>query len=281
VPNLSLLKRLSGLTLFAMGAVLTVIACALLALHVQRFQAKRDTAMMIGSTLPALKSDVALLQATVEAEELFARVALASKEEQVRAYVLPEGSPVPRFTKALQETVLAIGAITGSSLSLERIKVDPASLPKVGGVTPIKAEIVLRGSFFSVARLLAVLATSGQMTVRDALTPAGQDLFLRIIEEQAPLSLKAAQELLYTSVINYAAHPDLSEQAVMAEVPAATLTDVRSTLLTAGLATLRTTFQDLGAVLAARDVWPLPLMSVESLSRNGDQWTVGVVMYRR
>ena len=89
-------RRILGVTLFAAGIICGGIACGLLVIHTQTFSLKRDSAVMIGTTLPELKSSVALLDANMQAEQLFAENALASREEQASVFVLPDGPAASR-----------------------------------------------------------------------------------------------------------------------------------------------------------------------------------------
>lgn len=271
-------RLLTGLLSFGMGTVFTIGACGVLAGHARLFSQKRDTAVMIGTQLPELKSEVALLQASVEAEQIFAEQALAAREEQAQAYVLPEGSPVSRAVSSLQETV--IGFEKGDDLRLEKLTF-LSSTEDHGSYKTTNGTMILRGSYDSVAALLSVLGFGGDMMIRDVLSVEDQQEFLALIESNAPLSLKAAEDFLYLDLVQYASAPDREEKRMLGDAPAEVMDAARLLLLQAGLADVRTALGPVAEHLKAKKLWPLPLMRMSSVQRDGDRFTVEIVLYSR
>jgi hypothetical protein len=264
----------AGIALFTAGLLLTVAACGILASHARLFGQKRDTAVMIGTQLPELKASVALLAANVEAEQMFAEQAQAAREEQAAVYVLPEGSPSPRTVKVMQ-------ALTQSlDITLSKLWFDSA-LKDHGSYKTLKAHMTLRGSFQQISRLLAVTNFGGDMMVRDVLPVAAQDAFLRQVEAVAPLSLKTAEDFLYLDLMQYADEPDMHEQKMLDNVPTAVLSDIRSALLDAGLADVRRAFSDIAEKLFSSALWPMPLLTIDSINRNGEVWTIDFTVFSR
>ncbi len=271
-------RQSGGVLCFIAGMLLAIGACGMLASHASLFSRKRDTAVMIGTQLPELKSTVSLLSANVEAERIFAEQVLSAREEQASVYILTDGSPAPRTVKTLQGISRLFG-IDGDFV-LEKLTFDSA--PKdFGSFKTLTAHAVFRGSFQKTARMLAVLGFGGDIMVRDTLSPAVQDAFLRQIEASAPLSLNHAEDFLYLDLMLYAANPDKSEQRMLEDVPSSTVSDIRATLLNAGLASVRSAFVGIASGIFEQRLWPMPLMKVRNLQRTGDRWIVEFAVFSR
>ena len=59
-------------------------------------------------------------------------------------------------------------------------------------------------------------------------------------------------------------------------------TDVRTLLLSAGLADVRAALSAVAPRLKQQRLWPMPLLRVDSLERTGDgQWLLGIVVFGR
>ncbi len=267
-----------GLIYCAVGLLLSVGACGMLATHVSLFSQKRDTAVMIGIQLPELTSAVSLLSVSVDVERIFATQALAAREEQAAVYILTDGSPVQRTVKTVQEISRSLGE--SGDFALEKLTFDPNPKDQVSYKT-LSARAVFRGSFQNMARMLAVLGFGGDMMVRDTLSPEVQDTFLRQIEANAPLSLRHAEDFLYLDLMQYAAEPDKHEQRMLQDVPSSAVSDIRATLLQAGLGNVRVAFSGIASGLFEKGLWPIPLMNVRSLERTGDLWTVELIVFSR
>lgn len=271
-------RQTAEVTCFIVGILLSIAACGVLASYVGLFSQKRDTAVMIGTQLPELKTSVALLSASVDAERIFASQALAAREEQASVYILPDGSPAPRTVTMLQEISRTLGE--NGDFTLEKLTFDGESKDE-GSFTTLTARAVFRGSFQKTARMLAILGFGGDMMVRDTLSPEDQSTFLRLIEATAPASLRRAEDFLYLDLMQYAAEPDKSEQRMLEDVPNAAISDIRAVLLDAGLASVRSAFDGIASGLFEKGLWPMPLMKVRSLERSGDRWTVEFAVFGR
>ena len=280
LTDISVRRPWIGVSLFTVGILLTVLSCGLLVLHTRSFSLKRDTAVMIGTTLPELKSSVELLSANAQAEQLFAQDALVAREEQASAYVLPNGPVSSRAVQVLSEIASALTKNAGGNVSIQSLSFDAAAT-NLGSVKTVGAHLVLKGDFRSVARFFAVLSFSGDMMVRDVLSDQAADQFLKLVVSSSPLSLKAAEDFLYLDLLQYAAAPDTIEEAMTKDMPKDVAADVRTFLLQAGLAQVRSAFDKIATDLKDKNVWPMSLVSIVSLRRNGDVWTADVVFYRR
>lgn len=264
----------SGTAFFVCGILLTVAACGILAAHARLFSQKRDTAVMVGTQLPELSSSVALLAASVEAEQLFAEQALAAREEQASVYILPESSPVARSVSLLQELSLTTGPIL-YSVTFDSVPVD------TGSTKTWKGRVILGGSFRSIATMITGLGFSGDMMIRDVLARADLETFLRATESAAPLSLRDAEDFLYLDLVEYAATPDSYEQRLFRDMPTAVMQSLRVLLLDAGLTRIRTGLRDIAPSLRERKLWPMPLLRVTGLQRDGERWVLQVEAYGR
>ena len=267
-----------GVICFIIGVIFSIGACGVLASHVALFSQKRDTAVMIGTQLPELKTAVSLLAANVEAESIFAEQARAAHEEQASVYILTNGSPVPRAVKTLQEIARTLS--TDGDFVLEKLTFD--SQPKdEGSFKTLTAHAVFRGSFQKTARMLSVLGFGGDLVVRDTMSPHDQEEFLRVIEAIAPASLRRAEDFLYLDLMQYAADPDAREQRMLEDVPTAAVSDIRMMLLDAGLTHVRSAFTGIASGLFGKGLWPIPLMKVRNIQRSGDRWIVEFALLSR
>jgi len=266
--------------LFAIGCVSAILACGLVASYVRTFELKRDTAVLVGTSLPELKTSVALLQSSVEAERIFARQARAAREEQAAAYVLPATSPVPRGVLAIEQLSLALRDASNGGFSLRSLSFSPGT-ENHGTHKTQKGTLVVDGAFSDVAKLLGALSIGGDMMVRDALDEGVEQEFLRTVGTDEPLALKAAQDFLYRDLLEYASVPDIAEQGALSTVSDFARADLRSMLLAGGLSSVRESLGPVASRLKERKVWPLPLIDVASIDRTGDRYTVTLELQSR
>lgn len=119
------------------------------------------------------------------------------------------------------------------------------------------------------------------MMVRDVLSVEDQQTFLRSIESVAPLTLKSAQDFLYLDLVEYAADPERAEQRLATDAPTDAILAIRTSLLESGLAGVRSTLGPVASVLRSRDLWPLTLLRIDSVARDGDLWTIRVTALSR
>lgn len=273
-------RRHIGLGLFITGVVLCVAAVGLLVSYTRVFSEKRNTAVMIGTMLPELKSRVEILAANVEAEQAFQNDALAAREEQAAVYVLPENFPETRAVRSIQDIAGTLTKDAEVAVSVESLTFDPKPVDH-GSIKTLGGKLNLKGSYQAVARFLQILEFSGEMMLKDVFSSVFRDDFLRQIEAIAPLSLKAAEDFMYLDILQYAASPDKSEQRMLQDIPVQNLADTRAFILENGAAKVRLAFDGIAPGLHDRDVWPLPLMRIDQIQRDGDKWTVGFTLFSR
>ncbi len=278
---LAVLQRTKiGALLFSCGIVLSVVACGLIAAHTRSFSLKRDTAVMIGTTLPELRSSVALLRANTEAEQLFAQNARIAREEQASVYILPEGPAASRVVDALTTIATALGKEMKSDGSMSSLTFDTTVMDH-GSYKTVGAHLTIRGDRHFLARFLTILSFGGDMMIRDVLTEDDIDRFLRLVEADSPLSLKDAEDFLYTDLLQYLAHPEHVEQALWKDISPEAQSDLKTFLLTSGLPSAKMAFGSLVSAMNTKRVWPLPLLSIDALSHDADRWLIDVTLYRR
>jgi len=268
------------MTLFVLGILFTILACGLIASHVRTFSLKRDTAVMVGTALPELRTSVSLLRSSVEAERLFARQARAAREEQADAFVFPLSSPVPRAVLTFEQLSLALRDASDGHFSLLSLSF-PSKTENHGTHKTLGGVAVFDGSFQDVSRLLGALSMAGDMMVRDALAPGVEAEFLRMISTDDPMTLKAAQDFLYLDLLTYALTPDIVEQGALSGVSDALRPDIRQMLLMGGLSDVRAGLSPVAKRLKERNIWPLPLIEVTNVSRKGKRYTVGLNVLSR
>ncbi len=278
--NIQHLRHTLRIPLGIVGVLLSVVAFGMLAAHARSFSLKRDTAVMIGTTLPDLRATVALLAANRQAEQFFAKNALAAREEQASVYILPAGPAAARTVDVLQTIATVLKQALGEDGALQDLTFENETKNR-GEFKTIGAQIVLRGSFRFAATFLSVLSFSGDMMIRDALSDEATTAFLKKINASAPLSLKAAEDFLYADLLNYAAEPDRIEQEMLQDLPLNAQAEIRSFVLQSGLASVRSALSEIAPAFKKERVWPLPFVTVDALKRNGDTWTVQLTFYRR
>ncbi len=276
----SRIGRAARIAAFTLGVAGVLTGCSLLLKHIDAFGPKRDMAVLIGSALPDLRSRVALLGANVEAEQLFGMEKHAAREEQASAYILPEQPEGSRAVSVLQETAAALTA-DGSPISIGGISFARESVT-VDDHRELAATVKVSASPGDVARLLTALEFSGDLSVRDALPPDRARAFLELVEKESPLSLPSAEEFLFSDLVTYAAEPDKAEQRLTRDMQPSAAADVRTLLLSSGLADVRASLSAVAPRLKAQRLWPMPLMRVDAIERDGDgEWTLVVTVFGR
>lgn len=281
MPPLRFESRLPGIVFFIMGVVMTVISAGILLSHTRLFGLKRDTAIMIGTELPALQSKVTLLAAAVEAERVFTEQALASREELASSYIFPSGSPASRVVTSIQEIFSAVSILPGNeSLVPPDIIVTKTPIEEKD-FKAFPGTLQLRGSFAPVSRMLGVLSYGGQMMVRDVLSTETEQAFLAAVESVSPLALSGAEDFLYLDLLEYASNPDTSEQKFLRDIPTIHLPNIRALVLEGGLAEVRIALSPVAVHLKEKRIWPLPIVRIERVTREGDSWNVDFVAFGR
>jgi hypothetical protein len=268
-----------GVASFVLGIVLAVMSCGLLAMHARSFALKRDTAVMIGTTLPELRSRTALLAAEREAERVFARTALSAREEQASVYVLPDRPSAERTITVL--SALADAVSFGSSRASVLSTLFDESARDRKGYRTVGMHLRIASDIPALIRFLAVLSYSGDMMVRDTLSPDAIKDLLRSVESKSPLALKAAQDFLYGDLPSSIAAADTAENFLPKDLPENANADIRAILARSGWAMARSILAPSITALRNPSVWPLPLTTVDRIVRDRDAWKVDLTLYRR
>lgn len=276
----TLAGRVMKVGVFTLGIAGVLVGCGLLLRHVEAFGPKRDMAVLIGSALPELRSRVALLNANVEAERLFGMDKFAAREEQASVYILPESPEGARAVTVLQEVAAALSAdnspvgINGITFAQDSTTVD--------GHRELAGAVKITASSADLSRLLTALEFSGDLSVRDALPPEQSRAFLKLVESVSPLTLPSAEEFLFSDLVAYAADPDGAEQRLTRDMQPSDAADVRTLLLSAGLADVRTSLAAVAPRLKQQRLWPMPLLRVDSLESQGNnEWILGIAVFGR
>jgi len=68
---------------------------------------------------------------------------------------------------------------------------------------------------------------------------------------------------------------------MLEDVPTASVSDIRATLLAGGLGNVRAAFSGIAAGLYEKGLWPTPLMKVTGLQRAGDRWHIEFTVFSR
>ncbi len=257
---------------FFIGVLLIVLSCVLLFAHVQSLAIKKSTALTVGAALPALRTQVVLLKATVEAEKVTGADTLAALEEQAVATVFPEDESTARFARTIP---VLLSAIDGGRNSLAFSRLQFADSPvSAGSHKERSATVILRGSLHDVSRFLSLFQYQDKLTVGDVLGPKASADFLRQVEVQSPASLTTASAFLQMDSIRYSLDPQAAEKNVLQDMDTATAADIHAFLLSAGLSSVRSTLSPVANMLRQERVWPLPLTRIESVSEQDGVWTL-------
>lgn len=271
-----------AMSMIALAAgIAGVVAGAWLLLgHLDAFGPKRDVAVLVGSSLPQLRSRVALLSANVEAEKLFGIEKHASREEQAAAYILPPRPEGSRAAAALQEAASALSA-NGATVTVQSLSFASAAT-EVDGHGELSGTLRLAGASENVLRLLTIVEFGGAISVRDALSPKAVRTFLETVEREAPLALPAAEEFLFSDLLTYAADPAAAEQRLLRDVPPESAAPIRTMLLSSGLSNVRSALSPVATRLKQQRLWPMPLIRLDGLEHEGDgAWVVQLTIFGR
>jgi hypothetical protein len=119
------------------------------------------------------------------------------------------------------------------------------------------------------------------MMLKDVIVPDAQEAFLKQVEANAPLSLRAAEDFLYLDLLQYAATPDQMDQHLLRDMRTDVAQDIKAFLLENGIAAIRSAFDRIAPRLRDQKIWPLPLLRVDSVVRDGEKWTMELTLFSR
>ena len=275
-------RQKKEVAMFAAGVLLTVLACGTLVLHARQFGSKRDGAVSIGLTLPDQKARVALLEAQTEAEQVFFEQGLAAREEQADIFVLPVGIPRARILQSIQEIGTAVRK-DGTTFTIEGMTTGNVASLTMSGTTIEKTAVnlMLKANFQTMTKLFGILGFSGKMMVKDVIPEGVQQAFLAEVENVSPLALGSAEQFLYTDLLEYAADPDSKEQQLFTELSPERAGELRAHLLESGLSSVRASLSPVAKDLKTSGTWPLPLVRIDSIQREGERWNIGLTAFSR
>ena len=274
MSTFTLSKRLQYSAFFLFFA-LAVAAALVLSRHVTTFAEQKQRALMIGQELPHLRSQVALLKATVATEKAFGMDAAASLEEQAASYVLPLTPDAPRL-------IALLSAIVGSfsdALTLESVIVGQPVVVDARETKPVT--LTLRGPLLDAMNVVSLLDLSGRLTVSDLLTSEDRKRLLEDIDARSPASLPAVSAFLSADILSVASQPDAALDRVTRDMPSAVAADTRATLLASGLTPVFDVLSPVISSLRKADSWPFPFLITDSIEYADNRTVVRLTMMGR
>lgn len=263
----SFLRSRSTALLLGASALLVSGSVALLFAHVERSRALQTQYLTLAQEMPEVMARIRLKEAYLDTERILGAEVRARLEEQASALVLPRSVDSARVVRSLSD----IAGAVAPDITVVSVTAQASDAGKT-------ASLRVRGPLPSVASMLAVLRYGGYLTVGDVLGERTGEL-QTVVEEQAPLALPAAEQLLRTELAVYASQPDAVEEQFLGDLPGALAPDVRAFLLDAGLGDVRTTLTPHADALRSRRLWPLPFTSLASFVMEGDDVLVTMVFH--
>jgi hypothetical protein len=252
---------------FGMGCLLVLLAVSLFTIRLADAASLRARSLQLGDRLTELKTSIALLTATIEAERFYGSTSREAFEEQASVYVLPERLDTARVIK-LFSSLTRMVSVSEAQCTVSRLTFDDRE--HGNGTAFVPAHLTLSCNAAQTARILSILGYTGNMIVADALGSHASE-FLLMVQEKAPVSLSDAYTLLHTDIATYAASPEDSEGRLLGGFSVQDALDLKTFLLTSGLADARTVLAGPAEELKAARLWPLPLLSIDSMTFNGMQ----------
>jgi len=270
--------------LLTIGIALMLVSSALFGAFLFSLSSRSAALQGIGKRLAALRSEVGVLKSIAAFEQSAGRDVLASREEQMAAYVLPATMPSQRMTRALEESVRAINdgiANTSDKLKLESVH-SAAEQDSEQGLRERLVQLTITGSPAAVGKFLSILDISGTPTVGDVLGSDAVANILKHTEVSSPEQLPTVQSALALDVMATFADRGGTFERLIVELPPTVGEELRLTLTSAGLIGDSVSIDHAVAtkLLESRS-WPMPLMLVDSAEGSGGKWTVGMRIFSR
>lgn len=269
--------RLHPLAPFLVGIFLAILACGMIVSIGRSFRLSRQAAITIAAELPSIRAKVALLRAITDAEESFAATGMTSRAELAEAYILPARSPSPRLASSLSDIAAALTR-AGIPLHIDRLHIGDAS-DAGGNLRTYDATLSVIADEEAIARFIHLIEIGSTMMVHDVLESSVRDTVRRMTEEASPSSLPALERFFLTDILTYAIESDAREMAVVEKMPASTRDAVRAALLRGGLASVRSALHDIAAPLRTKASWPMPMMALRSIHRDGSRFLLNLTVF--
>lgn len=265
---------LSGIFLIT-GCLLVLAALWLFTHQLASVTALRARSMQLGDRLTELKTSIAMLRATTEAERFYGSVSREAFEEQASVYVLPQKIDTAR-TIRMFSSLTEMVSVPGSPCSVKKIIFD--GNVQEGETSFIPTHVSLHCNAAQLERILGILGYTGKMIVADVLKDHAAD-FLLLVQEKAPVSLPDAYALLNANLLTYAASPEESEGRLLGSLPVQDALDVQSFLLQSGMSDVRAVLSGPASILKDKKVWPLPLLTVDRMTFDGGDALIDMKLF--
>ncbi|MBM3230906.1 hypothetical protein FJZ28_01105 [Candidatus Peregrinibacteria bacterium] len=248
------------------GAGLLSIAALLMVLHVNTISRVRDVSVPIVSEIPQLERRLALLQEQTELTELHAATIVGSPEEHIRIFALPEQTDLGRLM-AVFDVVREVYGREGTLTEMSDIVMGDA-VDKGNGLRAQTVSLEFIAHEDAMRSVLLLIRLAGLMTVGDALSEQERALLLQAVETENPAGIIALEEFLSVQLQDFAENPKLYEDQLLRSFSTPAFLNtfhaaIRSSLLREAQELLSS---DLGGVLVRYKLWPLQIMTVDTVS---------------
>jgi hypothetical protein len=284
------LERRVPIAFLLAGGVLAIgVSAALLRAHALQLASVQNEALPIAAQIPLLERRLQLLGEQVDVAELHTATEVGSKEEEVRAYVLPDSIDLTR----------ALALLEGAGDELHRrgtlrsmSKVEPGEIAEITladgkTVRTQSLAVTVTVNDEGLRSLLSLLELSGYLTVSDALRDEELKLLFERTEAENPAGIVTLEQFLATDLLSYAHDPRGYDEKLLRSFPSETFASALKSIVGSSLLQeAKSLFQD-SLFTATKKFWPLPFVTVQKVilgpaqSGGFQEATLSLAVYAR
>lgn len=257
----------SRATLFSLVCLLVV--AMLVMSHARTIGGLRADVIPLSADIPALEQRLEVLFEQLKLTEMQQALRTSTPEESMRVYILPRELDLDRLVSSVETLENALRA-TQNLRAMSLIEfLEAATLPSpVEGLQVHPFHVRLSVTKEGLVTLLRFIDLAGSLTISDTLSDKARERLLQASEAESPSSIVALEQFLRTDLLVYAkdakSYAERLKQSFSSEQFLAVLDGtLQSSLLPEFVELLQS---DLGASIALRNLWPLPFLSISSIS---------------
>lgn len=252
-------------SLGVMGVLLLMASAGLITDQISVIRNVRRVAVPLVAQLPEMERRVNVLKEQIELTELQSALRSGSQEERMKMFVLPEKTDRDR-TVALFDVFHSLLKQSGTMSDTSSFAFsDP--IPAEQGLTakPLSIQYVIHHD--GVRDLLQMIRLSGLLTIADTLTYEERKTLFERTEMENPAGIAVLEQYLSADLMDYVNEPrPHDEQLRRAFAGDAFRQELDDMLQGSFLRDAKRLFGGpLGKILQDRNLWPMPLMTVESV----------------
>lgn len=226
--------------------------------HIHTLTEVREKSVPLVAQLPSLERKLTVLEQQMELTELEGATRMASAQEKIDVYALPEETDVSRLV-ALFEVVRDVLERNGYLASMHTLQVSSDG-------SEVSTTFIVHEQGMKTINLL--VHTSGLLTLGDVLSPEDLAPLLARIEEENPAGLIALEQFLAADILRYAQDPKTYEEQLKKSFTSTTLLSTFDTIVqTSVLHDIKTFLRGgIAEALQRSKLWPLQMMAVKEVS---------------